>query len=367
MGRAKQRTPQEQEIFDYTKVLTAKLKEIEPVVLQRASEILQESVGIQSLHGKIGGKFNTYTNVMRDQFADVRRFQDAWFAGLWEKYQTYQRYNTGASVWDIVQLVKDDVCLQYILLFIERNFYSHYEERVRLKPDEQLWELWFGDKLVHCLLIAPARLPNGSWRVDHSEIRRAPYQYWTIGHVFSVGGVIDVKSNGIIPITNLQELWNYYTYMIQATTKSPYETGICQRYLDYLSHSSNLLDEPFLIPELRYAGKASKHLYRLDFTILNPHTMEYIGFELSPSSTHMHLQGAGQTLTAYNAQIQQSWEHEMAKRNQYFQTFDITTVTFTDSQLQDLDKCFAEMANYLSRRIQQPQAFSATIEQLRRV
>lgn len=338
-----------------------------PEVLQRASLILQNNVNVFSLHGKIGGKFNTYTNVMRDQLADVRKFQNAWFDGLMRKYSAYKYFNTGASVWEIVQLVKDDVCLQYILLYIERNFYKHYEERIRQKPSEQLWELWFGSVLLHGLLISPAKMQDGSWRVDHSEIRKAPYQYWTIGHVFSVGGVTDANSNGIIPIRDLQELWNYYTYMIEATSKSKYEIGICQRYLDYLSHSTNLLDEPFFIPELRFAGKETYHQYRLDFTILNPHTMDYVGYEFSPTSTHMHVSGADKSVKEYNEQVRIQWEKEIGKRNAYFNAFGITTVTFTDSHLTNLDRCFGEMASVLSHRNEKSKDYTNIVQQLRQV
>lgn len=60
-----------------------------PDVLRRASELLNYDMNVQSLHGKIGGKFNTYTNVMKDQFLDYRKFQNAWFEGLKEKYEDY--------------------------------------------------------------------------------------------------------------------------------------------------------------------------------------------------------------------------------------------------------------------------------------
>lgn len=361
-------TQQEQELHGYIQYLTGELEKIRPTVLQRATELLQYNVTVQSLHGKIGGKFNKFTNVMQDQYPNIRRFQNAWFDGLQAECNRFRGYNNyEAAIWDIVLLVKDELCLQYILLFIERNFYLHYEERVRQKPNEEHWELWFGSTLLHGLLIAPARLPDKSWRVDHSEIRKVPYQYWTIGHVFSVGGVIDAKSNGIIPIRDLSDLWNYYTYMIQASSKSPYEVEICKRYLDYLGHSANLKDEPFLIPELRYAGKSTQHLYRLDFTILNPHTMDYVGFELSPTSTHMHVSGKDQQLTVYNQQIAQQWEKEIAKRNDYYKTFGITTVTFTDNHLTDLDKCFSVMAQVLSRRNNLPQDYTITVQQLRQI
>lgn len=367
MAKRIQRSPQEQELFDYVKQLSEQMEGMRSEVLNRASELLGGKVDVYSLHGKIGGKFNTYTNVMQDQFPNCRKFQDSWFEGLYANYNHYKKYNTGASVWDIVQLVKDDLCLQYILLFIERNFYKYYEERVRQKPEESLWELWFGGNLLHGLLIAPAPLPDGSWRVDHSEIRKVPYQYWTIGHVLHVGGIIDAKSNKIIPIRDLNELENYYTFMIQAQSKSQYEIEICKRYVDYLTQSNDFLDEPFLIPELRYAGKASHHQYRLDFTILNPHTMDYVGFELSPTSTHMHVSGASQTLTVYNDQVRTQWEKEIDKRNEYFRSYGITTVTFTDSHLKDIDKCFSVMAEVLSRRAPSPQDYNNTIQLLRSI
>ena len=45
------------------------------------------------------------------------------------------------------------------------------------------------------------------------------------------------------------------------------------------------LKVPLLIPEYRYEGRLPKHKYRLDFTIINPDTMDKVGFELSPWST----------------------------------------------------------------------------------
>jgi hypothetical protein len=40
----------------------------------------------------------------------------------------------------------------------------------------------------------------------------------------------------------------------------------------------------------------------------------------------------------------------MAKRNQYFQEFGITTVTFTDDDLKDIDACFSKIEACLSER-----------------
>ena len=74
--------------------------------------------------------------------------------------------------------------------------------------------------------------------------------------------------------------------------------------------------EPFLIPELRYAGLEAKHKYRLDFTILNPHMMTFVGFEISPASTHMAVKGIKKKIQkSVNAELKAKWERETVKLN----------------------------------------------------
>ncbi|MCA1790957.1 MAG: hypothetical protein LC667_14205 [Thioalkalivibrio sp.] len=126
-------------------------------------------------------------------------------------------------------------------------------------------------------------------------------------------------------------------------------------YASYVQNSRDPASEPFLIPELRYAGFAHEHLYRVDYSIFNAHTMQFVGFELSPHSTHMAVKGmATQTQAAVNAKLASQWEKEMDKRNSYFEQFDLPIITFTDSQLTDLPGCFSVMAGYLSARPEEP-------------
>nr|BBE38881.1 type IIA topoisomerase, A subunit [Vibrio vulnificus] len=40
----------------------------------------------------------------------------------------------------------------------------------------------------------------------------------------------------------------------------------------------------------------------------------------------------------------------MGKRNEYFSKFGISTITFTDEELKDVDSCFSVIAKYLSER-----------------
>lgn len=110
-------------------------------------------------------------------------------------------------------------------------------------------------------------------------------------------------------------------------------------------------DVPFLIPELRYAGLDTKHLYRLDFSILNSHTMEYVGFELSPQSSHMAVSGIkGKKQNDVNEELKLKWNKEVTKRNKYFLDYEITTITFSDDDLNDISSCFSVVQKFLCKR-----------------
>lgn len=348
-GKRKLRTPEEQELLERAKQISAELERMLPRVLERTKEILEYPImSVQSLHGKIGGKNNDYINVADDHFPDYRKFQIEWANGLLSRCQ---KTGPDSAAWDIVQLYKDNLCREYILLFQERNFCKHYEERIRRKPSDQLWKVWFGSHIPMGLFIAPVQLPNGTWRIDHSEIRRAKYNYWTIGHILSVEGFINAENSKLYPISNLEQLITFYEHIVFSSSSSVYEKGIYKRYIRYLRDSANVEEEPFLIPEFHYEGELKKCRYRLDFTILNPHTFEYTGFELSPASTHMHVEKIlGKTQTQINEELSKQWAGECIKRNEYFQKYGITCITFTDSDLQDLDKCFEVIASYLRKR-----------------
>ena len=122
-------------------------------------------------------------------------------------------------------------------------------------------------------------------------------------------------------------------------------------YIDYINQSTNPMNEPFLIPEFRYAGLERKHIYRLDFTILNIHTDEKVGFEISPQSTHMNVKTINKTkLIDVNKDLSNKWSKEMQKRNDYFSEFDISMITFTDKELEDMPKCFEVIKSYLEKR-----------------
>ncbi|WP_422767523.1 hypothetical protein ACOX9X_07110 [Photobacterium leiognathi subsp. mandapamensis] len=164
-------------------------------------------------------------------------------------------------------------------------------------------------------------------------------------------GLIDPESNEPVKFKKPDDFIQFYRSVLKRVSNSQYEKAIAERYIDYLKKSDTPYEEPFLIPELRYAGKEVKHKYRLDYTILNPYTMELVGFEISPASSHMAIPKLKDVKKVeMNRDLSQKWTKEMEKRNDYFSKFGITTITFTDEELKDIDACFDVISKYLSAR-----------------
>ncbi|MFL7040086.1 hypothetical protein BCT90_23360 [Vibrio lentus] len=114
--------------------------------------------------------------------------------------------------------------------------------------------------------------------------------------------------------------------------------------------SEKPLDIPLMIPEFRYKGLEKQHKYRLDFMIINPFTLDKVGFELSPWSTHGYLSKIkGLTQKEVNKMAQDNFEKEMKKHRGYFKKYDVFTLIYTDEQLSDCKKLFdEEMKQYLN-------------------
>jgi hypothetical protein len=234
--------------------------------------------------------------------------------------------------------------------YFERDFYRHYQARVRTKPQENLWSIWFGDsKLFWGILISP-RFYGDSWGNKPADIRKVSFDYWTINHILSTG-FVDPENSKIKYFRNLEDLIDFYESILKRISNSIYEKKVFDFYCEYLRNSSSPLSEPFLIPEFRYAGLQKQHKYRLDFTILNSSTGERIGFEFSPQSTHMAISGISvKTQIQLNQDLLKQWNKEMDKRNSYFEEYAITTITFTDDKLKNFDECLETMKYYLSKR-----------------
>jgi len=311
---------------------------------------------VHVLHAHIGKNNNVFVDSVRTQFQSPDDFIARWIQGLNEKLSQLRAagkkgYNSQPLSEEMVLMcLQDDLLGHYTMNFLKRNFYRNFLERIRAKPNEDLWSLWFGaSNLVWGLIIAPARR-NEEWTNDKSQMRRKAYNYWTVGHILATG-LIDPTSKEPVRFGNLDDFCIFYRSVLKRVSNSMYENSICDRYVDYLLRSGNPTEEPFLIPELRYLGKEKRHEYRLDFTVLNSHTSQFIGFEFSPASTHINITGAkAKTQVAINEELSSSWEKEMAKRTAYFEKFGIQTITFTDRDLKNLDQCFEQIARQLRDR-----------------
>jgi hypothetical protein len=124
---------------------------------------------------------------------------------------------------------------------------------------------------------------------------------------------------------------------------------IAKRYCEFVRNSEEPEKVPLLIPEFRYSGIEKKHMYRLDFTIIDPNTLDKFGFELSPWSTHGHLSKTeGRTNKAINEEAQGNFEKEMKKHKDYYRTYGIYALIYTDTDLADIDGVFDDIKKYLA-------------------
>jgi len=338
--------------------LTGELTLSQDEVLRRVSVARGENATLQSFHGQIGGKNRRWVDVARAQFFSPEHFFSEWIRGLAKAVREeaeadlkkYGRaYDRPSSILRDL-LLSDPAILEYVQRFHERSFYRHIEDRVREKPDEGLWRLWFGaNQTIWGLLIAPT-FRNDEWVNDVSEVRRAPYTYWTVGHVLS-DGLIDPGSDTPVTFNSVGDFQTFYRSVIKRLSSSGYEHEFSDRWLDYLGSSKNPSDVPLLLPELRYLGLEAKHQYRLDFAVLNSHVMELTGFEISPSSSHMSVKGMkAKTQKAVNEELRDRWNAEVQKRRDYFDGFGIRVETFADGDLTDLEACFGRVQHRLDER-----------------
>ena len=83
--------------------------------------------------------------------------------------------------------------------------------------------------------------------------------------------------------------------------------------------------------------------------IINPFTLDKVGFELSPWSTHGYLRKTKElNQKQINELAQDNFEKEMKKHRDYFRKHEVFTLIYTDDQLKDCKKLFnEEISQYL--------------------
>lgn len=219
---------------------------------------------------------------------------------------------------------------------------KHFEELSRKRPDAEEAIAWIGQTNANYGLLITPRYRDGEWENDKSEIRAFNKAYWTVGHVMKTGLVIPGKNKTFI-FSDVDQYLLFFTDTLVRNSGSKYEYEIACHYADYVSSHVAPESVPLLIPEFRYGGIAKKHEYRLDFLIINPYTLEKIGFELSPWSTHGYLSKiGGLTQAKINEMAKDNFEKEMKKHRSFFKKHGIYCLIYTDEQLKDTKELFEE-------------------------
>ena len=243
-----------------------------------------------SLHAKIGGKHTTYLNVTDNVISSPEEFAARWFQGLINHIKTVDagKEASRAAYKFQQQLTSDPELLEYVTLFLKRTYWRNCDALAKKRPKKEEAALWIGQTNASYGLLITPRFKNGEWENDVSEIRHFKPNYWTIGHVLETGLVVPHSPQRIEFFTIEQYLVFFQNIMVRQT-RSPYEMEIAKKYCELVLSSKQPYEIPLLIPELRYGGLQTQHRYRLDFTIINPYTLQKQGFEFSPWSTHGYL------------------------------------------------------------------------------
>lgn len=338
--------------------LDEQLKDLREAAMRRAGFTEFGHKQVASFHGTIGGKNNEYVDAIRQVFLSPEQFLAEWTQGAvdqaaeWDKrdVEKYGKRRQDHAVHDVVRLLQDPVISNYIQLFLERNFYRQHHARIRAKPEDLLWEIWFGSKNQEYGLFITPRYDDG-WENDVSHIRRANFEYWTIEHVLGSGFVIP-KTTRVHKVTDLDALFDMFHNVFVRSAGSVHGAAFAAAYEEFVRNYDHPEQIPFLIPEFRFEGATGEHKHRLDFTILSASRNLKIGIELSPWSTHgrvlakKKLVQAGGEAAVEKERIRQ-WEADTKKRNAYFEKFGITTLTFTDSDLKDIGTAFTRLGKFL--------------------
>ncbi|WP_170756111.1 topoisomerase II [Ruegeria lacuscaerulensis] len=308
----------------------------------------------QSFNALIGGKAATFIDLKEKVIKSADEYVSEYLRGF-KKARETDGWTAGGTPFSATTLkanfetlTKTKATKEYFLLFLQRSFLRHYDELVRTRPSATDSEIWIGqNNCDYGLLITPRFNKSAEWENDKSEIRHFPKLYWTIGHVITTGLVVQGDPTPI-NFNGIEEYLNFFTKVLVRPSGSKYEKEIATLYCNYVRSQKKPEDVPLLIPELRYRGKEKKHKYRLDFCVIDPVTLEKVGFELSPWSSHGHIAGtAKKTQKEINAEALKNFEKEAKKMREYFQKHRITTLIYTDEQLVDTGKIFDEVSAYL--------------------
>jgi hypothetical protein len=322
--------------------MTVSLRKMLPKVLKETG-IPKES----SLNAIIGGKVAHYIDLHHEVILSPDAYASLYMKGFKRSFSPPGAKYPNSDRKNYEMFRSSKVAQEYFMLFLKRAYLRHFDELSRVRPHLSEAAIWIGqNKAEYGLLITP-RFKNGEWENDRSEIRHFPKLYWTIGHVLQSGLVVPDDPD---PITfdSVKQYLIFFKNTLVRASGSPYEKAIASSYVEFVKAAKEPENVPLLIPEFRYGGSDAKHRYRLDFCIIDPFTMQKVGYELSPWSTHGYLSKLkGLTQTEINEMAKDNFEKEMTKHRSFFKKHEIYALIYTDAQLKDMDGIFKDMKQFL--------------------
>jgi hypothetical protein len=324
------------------KDMKVQLRDMLPTVLKETG-VKDEA----SLNAKIGGKADEFIDLKSEVIHSPTDYASKYCEGFKGHLHNGSGFKTSYDeLYDTLNGSK--AAQQYMMVFLERSYLKHYDELSKLRPTVEEAAIWIGQNAAdYGLLVAP-RFAKGDWENDKSEIRHFKPKYWSIGHVMATGLVIPGKDK-IITFPSVEKYLEFFEEVIVRHSKSKYQIDIASRYSKFVLAADNPESVPLLIPELRHGGRDAKHKYRLDFCVIDGTTMERVGFEFSPSSSHTAIVDTkNKTQKQINEEVAANFEKEMAKHKAYFKKFGIFVLIYTDSDLANMDMVFNDIKKHLS-------------------
>jgi hypothetical protein len=304
---------------------------------------------VQALHGRIGGKNAEFIDIKNEVILSPEAYVATWIRGLLSKLEGRRPLFVGDPYYDLLlAMQKHPVVKDYIITFLRRTYLKNADSLSRVRPSVEGAEIWIGQNNASYGILVTPRFVNNTWENDKSEIRHFPAAYWTIGHVLETGLVVPGDPDKI-EFTDTDAYLTFFKNTLVRASGSVHERAVADRYVAYVRAHVNPQGVPLLIPEFRYDGISPAHKYRLDFTIIDPYTMDKVGFELSPWSTHGALSGVkAKTQQQVNEEALGNFEKEMRKHKDFFRRHGVYALIYTDTDLASPDAVFADMKKYLA-------------------
>lgn len=304
-----------------------------------------------SLNAYIGSRNDDFFDLKNDVITSQDQFVSGWLMGL---KQSHNHGNVISDTWLWNKIKSHKSTQDYVITFLKRSFLKHFEELSKNRPLVEDAELWIGQQNANYGILVTPRFTKGQWENDKSEIRAFPKPYWTIGHIMHTGLAIPGK-NSKFEFKDIEQFLIFFQETIVRNSGSQYEYELAGLYCDFVRASKTPEFIPLMIPEFRYAGLVAKHMYRLDFMIINPYTLDKVGFELSPWSSHGYLKKIkGLTQTRINEMASDNFEKEMRKHRAYLKEHGVFCLIYTDESLRDIKSLFeTEITPFLSPEIPQ--------------